>query len=224
MTPLTSSHGPPRPRPGESVAPGPSTVPAGLRPGWRPLPRAVRASGPSSAWPNPRPEGHEPGLRSSDQERARDVPDTTLGDGLGSRAISQGISGRDASERTIRARFGGSRAADDVGFPRLATIGPPVVPELLSADRTESFNCIGRAACGKRLSRGPHGRTAGAGPSHHRRRSGREAAIRRTPPAPPTPVDGEWQSGFQDYALANQTRSRVHLPIDRCYVRAAYLH
>jgi phosphate-selective porin OprO/OprP len=34
---------------------------------------------------------------------------------------------------------------------------------------------------------------------------------------------GEWQSGFQDYALRNQTNSRVHLPIESFYVQAAYL-
>ncbi len=35
-------------------------------------------------------------------------------------------------------------------------------------------------------------------------------------------VLAEWQSGFQDYALANQTNSRVHLPIESFYVQASY--
>ncbi len=34
---------------------------------------------------------------------------------------------------------------------------------------------------------------------------------------------GEWQSGFQGYALRNQTNSQVHLPIESFYVQAAYL-
>ena len=32
----------------------------------------------------------------------------------------------------------------------------------------------------------------------------------------------EWQSGFQDYALRNQTNSRVRLPIESFYVQASY--
>ncbi len=35
-------------------------------------------------------------------------------------------------------------------------------------------------------------------------------------------VLAEWQSGFQDYALANHTSSRVHLPIESFYVQASY--
>jgi phosphate-selective porin OprO/OprP len=35
-------------------------------------------------------------------------------------------------------------------------------------------------------------------------------------------VLAEWQSGFQDYALANNTNSRVHLPIESFYVQASY--
>ena len=35
-------------------------------------------------------------------------------------------------------------------------------------------------------------------------------------------VLGEWQSGFQDYALANATNSRVRLPIESFYVQASY--
>ena len=33
---------------------------------------------------------------------------------------------------------------------------------------------------------------------------------------------GEWQSGFEDYALANPTNSRVRLPIESFYVQASY--
>jgi len=35
-------------------------------------------------------------------------------------------------------------------------------------------------------------------------------------------VLAEWGSGFQDYALVNQTNSRVHLPIESFYVQASY--
>jgi hypothetical protein len=93
----------------------------------------------------PCPEGHEPGPWPGGHDRARDVPNRAFGVGLGPRAFSRGISGRGASDGTIRARSGGSRTAADVGSPRRATTRPPVVPELLSADRTGSINCIARA-------------------------------------------------------------------------------
>ncbi len=35
-------------------------------------------------------------------------------------------------------------------------------------------------------------------------------------------VLAEWESGFQDYALANKTNSRVHLPIESFYVQTSY--
>lgn len=34
---------------------------------------------------------------------------------------------------------------------------------------------------------------------------------------------GEWQSGFQDYALAGRPNTRTHLPIESYYLQAAYL-